>query len=88
MLDIRFQETKLYQDVKQEGRQEGEAIGRQQEAASLVMRQLSRRLQQELSEELRSQITRFPLPVLEALGEALLDFSTLAELEAWLAANL
>jgi predicted transposase/invertase (TIGR01784 family) len=79
MLDIRFAETRLYQDVKQEGRQE--------EAANLIVRLLNRRLQQDLSEELRSQITALPLPVLEDLAEALLDFSTLAELEAWLAAH-
>lgn len=83
MLDIRFQETRLYQEVKQEGRQEG----RQEEAASLIMRQLSRRLRQDLSEEFRSQITTLPLSVLEDLAEALLEFSTLAELEAWLAAH-
>jgi hypothetical protein len=33
---------------------------------------------------MRSQIDWLPLPQLEALGEALLDFSNLADLEAWL----
>ena len=79
MLNIRFEETRLYQDVKQEGRQE--------EAATLIVRLLNRQLQQDLSAEMRSRITALSLSVLEELGEALLDFSTLAELEAWLVAH-
>lgn len=40
----------------------------------------------ELSEELRSHISSLPLPVLEDLSEALLDFTSLADLQVWLAA--
>lgn len=48
-LNLRIQDTRVYQEAREEGRQD--------EAVSLVLRQLPRRLQQELSEEIRSQIT-------------------------------
>lgn len=79
-LNMRIQDTRVWQEAKEEGKQEG----RQDEAISLVLRLLPRRLQQELSEETRSQITALPLPLLEALSEALLDFEQLADLQAWL----
>lgn len=79
-LNLRIQDTRVYQEAKEEGKQEGQ----QEEAIRLVLRLLSRRLQQELSEETRSQITALPLPLLEALSEALLDFEQLADLQAWL----
>jgi hypothetical protein len=37
-----------------------------------------------MSEEIRSRLANFPLPVLEDLSEALLDFATGADLQAWL----
>lgn len=77
MLGITLKETRVYQEIKEEGRQ--------QEAANLVMRLLSKRFG-EISEEVRSQISSLPLPVLEDLSEALLDFTNLADLQTWLAA--
>jgi predicted transposase YdaD len=71
--------------VYQEAREEGEQWGRRQEAASLVLRQLTRRLKQELSEQMRSQIDALSLTQLEELAEALLDFSAMSDWEAWLA---
>lgn len=85
MLGMRLEETRVYREAKAEGEQIGEERGRQEEATSLVLRQLARRLQQVLPEEMRSRISALPLAQLEALGEALLDFSTMADLEAWLA---
>ncbi|MBD2454200.1 DUF4351 domain-containing protein [Nostoc sp. FACHB-87] len=38
----------------------------------------------ELSEEMRSKIAGLSLPVLEEVSEALLDFTNLADLQAWL----
>lgn len=58
-----------------EGRQEGEQ--------SLVLRQLNRRIG-DVSPELRSQIQALSLDQLEALGEALLDFSEPTDLVNWL----
>lgn len=87
MLDIKLQETRVYQEAKAEGKAEGEQLGRQSEAINLVLRLLSRWLRQDLSEEMRSHITVLSLPMLEELSEALLDFSTIADLETWLVAN-
>lgn len=60
------------------------AYERSQWVASLVLRQLTCKLGQELSEDIRSQVVALPLPTLEVLSEALLDFSTIANLEIWL----
>jgi predicted transposase/invertase (TIGR01784 family) len=79
MLDMRLEETRVYREAKEEGRQT--------EAVRLVMRQLQRRLGQELPEDLRAAIANLSLPVLEELSEALLDFVTLADVEAWLAVS-
>ncbi|KAM3095290.1 Rpn family recombination-promoting nuclease/putative transposase [Phormidesmis sp. 146-35] len=74
------QEPRAIREAKEEGREEV----RGQEAIALVTRLLRRRLGQELSEETRSRLSSLPLPVLEDLSEALLDFTTLTDLEAWL----
>jgi len=50
---------------------------------SLVLRLLTRRVG-ELPEALRSPLDSLSLEQLEALGEALLDFSMIADLEHWL----
>ncbi|MEO1378415.1 MAG: DUF4351 domain-containing protein [Cyanobacteria bacterium J06635_10] len=52
----------------------------------LVIRQLTKRFG-ELSEEIRSSISGLPLATLENLSEALLDFSSLADLQACLEAQ-
>jgi hypothetical protein len=52
----------------------------------VTLRQLSRRCGP-LSAEQESMIRSLPLPQLEALAEALLDFEDMADLHAWLAAN-
>ncbi|WP_404790901.1 DUF4351 domain-containing protein [Altericista sp. CCNU0014] len=75
------QEPRAIREAKAEGREEG----RESEAIALVTRQLTRRLQQELPEAMRSRLTTLPLPVLEDLSEALLDFTGLSDLEQWLA---
>lgn len=78
MLGLRLEETRVYREAKEEGRQ--------QEAANLVLRLLLRRFG-ELSEDLRGRISNLPLSVLEDLSEALLDFSSLDDLSAWLEAH-
>ena len=57
--------------------------GRQQEAASLVVRLLNRRLGM-VSLQLQEQIQSLSTVELEHLGEALLDFTNTADLETWL----
>lgn len=75
MLGITLKETQLYREIKQEGRKV--------EAKSLIIRQLTRRVG-ELSQELRDRIENLSLEELESLGEALLDFSNMADLDNWL----
>lgn len=66
---------------------EAKEEGRKAEAIALISRQLTRRFRQELSEEMRSRLVALPLPVLEDLGEALLDFNSLDDLESWIAGH-
>lgn len=75
MLGITLGQTRVYQEAKEEGREE--------EARSLILRLLARKVE-ELPDSTRSQIDALPVIQLEALGEALLDFSNLSDLEAWL----
>jgi predicted transposase YdaD len=82
MLDIKTQETRLYREGQQEGRQEG----RQEGEADVAIRLLGKRFG-ELSEDMRADIRARSLPVLEALTDELLDFSSLPEVQAWLAAK-
>jgi Domain of unknown function (DUF4351) len=53
------------------------------ESVALILRLLTRRLGS-LPDALRTQVEQLPLPQLEALAEALLDFQSPADLEAWL----
>ena len=62
---------------------EGEARGRQEGEAVVALRQLSRRCGP-LSEATTASIQALPLERLEALTDALLDFSGPADLAAWL----
>ncbi|OLT58808.1 Rpn family recombination-promoting nuclease/putative transposase [Moorena bouillonii] len=70
-----MQQSVIYQDIKDEGRHEGEQ--------SLILRQLLRRIG-EVSPEMRSQVQALSLPQLEALGEALLDFTKPDDLDEWM----
>ena len=82
MLDIKLQETRVYQEAVAEG----EARGRAEGEGGLVLRLLNRRVGS-LSLELSSQVQQLTVPQLEDLGEALLDFTGLADLEGWLGQN-
>lgn len=53
---------------------------------SLILRQLTRKVGT-MPDLTRSQVDALPITQLELLGEALLDFSNLLDLEAWLAEN-
>jgi len=64
------------------GVEQTEQRGIERGARSLILRQLTRRLGA-LPESLRSRIDALSLPQLEDLGEALLDFASLADLETW-----
>lgn len=82
-----MRESVIYQDILREGREEGREQGREEgrktEGRSLVLRLLTRKVG-ELSPELRDRVNNLSLEQLENLGEALLDFQAIADLEAWL----
>jgi predicted transposase/invertase (TIGR01784 family) len=82
MLGPILEEPRAIREWKEEARQEA----RQEEARSLILRQLNRRLGV-IPDVLLSQIQILSLEKLEALAEALLDFSALADLESWLQAQ-
>jgi hypothetical protein len=63
--------------------QQTQAKSRQEGEKSLVLRLLTRKVG-ELPDSVRSHIESLAIAQLEALGEALLDFSNLTDLEAWL----
>jgi len=68
------------QEGLQEGLQEGRQEGRRDEASILVLRQLNRRLG-ELPAAQVERIKGLPIAALEDLGEALLDFTAMVDLE-------
>ena len=79
--------TRAAQDLldlgRQEGRKEGEARGRALGEATVTLRQLNRRYGP-LTKATTERIQALPLATLEALAEALLDFSGPADLAAWM----
>lgn len=81
--DVELKQTRFYQDVFAEGRQEG----RQEGEFALIGRQLQRRFGPLLSADLSRRVQALPLDRLEALAEALLDFSGPQDLADWLDAQ-
>ena len=73
-----LKQTRVYQEAREEGLQEG-----LQRETTLVLLLLTRRLGQ-VAPEVRSQIQQLPVEQLEELGEALLDFSSVQNLMDWL----
>lgn len=82
MLGITLKETRVYREIKEEGRVEG----REAEGRSLILRQLQRRFG-ELPQQVRERVETLCLEQLENLGEALLDFTSVADLQTWLEAR-
>jgi Domain of unknown function (DUF4351) len=71
------------QQTEHRGRQEGEQSGVLKGERSLILRQLTRRLGT-IAPTTETQIRSLSLSQLEALGEALLDFSQPSDLTDWL----
>jgi predicted transposase YdaD len=78
--------TRAAQDWLAAGRQEGRQEGRQQGEAAVTLRLLNRRCGP-LTDATTAQIQALPLRQLEALADALLDFTGPDDLATWLAAN-
>ncbi|NJM66888.1 MAG: DUF4351 domain-containing protein [Acaryochloris sp. RU_4_1] len=85
-----LRESPWYQEIRQEslqeGRQEGEQTGALREAQALILRQITRRIG-DVTPDIQSQIQALSLDQIEALGEALLDFSEPDDLVMWLQGN-
>jgi predicted transposase/invertase (TIGR01784 family) len=81
MLGTRLEETRVYQEAKEEGREE-----EGQRQRSLLLRQLTRCVGK-LSKKVKSRIDRLSLDDLEKLGDAFLDFESIADLDIWLDKN-
>ncbi len=64
----------------------GERIGYERGQQELVLRQLQKRVG-EIPEEVTKQVQTLSLEQLEALGEALLDFTAIDDLLNWLQAH-
>ena len=82
LLDLKqtdITQSRFYQEIKLEGRQEG----RQEGEADLLIRQLKRRFGS-LSPEQSDRLKALSVPQLEELAEALLDFTDLSDLLDWL----
>jgi predicted transposase YdaD len=75
MLGLNLEEPRAILEAKEEGREE--------EARSLILKLLNRRLGK-VPQQFQPQIQALSVEQLEALGEALLDFSAMADLEGWL----
>ena len=74
-----MRESVIYQEIEQEGREEGS----QQEAIAFALRLLKRRLGT-VNAELETQVQSLSVEKLEALGEALLDLNSETEIRNWL----
>ena len=82
MLGIELQQTRVYQEAVAEG----EARGKAEEGRSLVIKILIRKLGS-LTPQLQAQVNSLQIDRVESLGEALLDFTSIADLENWLSHN-
>lgn len=76
--------TRAAQEWIEEGRQEGEARGEARGEAKVTLRLLNRRCGP-LTDATTARIQALPLEQLEALADALLDFTGPADLATWLA---
>ena len=82
-----MRESTMYQAILREGEAKGLQLGLTQgrtvEGKTLVLKQLTRKLGS-LSPEITTKVSALSLEDLEALGEALLDFTSVEDLESWL----
>ena len=70
---------------REQGIQQGKQQGKLEGQLELLQRLLERRTGGSLPEEVKTRLESLPLGKLEDLGDALLDFSNLEDLNSWLA---
>jgi predicted transposase/invertase (TIGR01784 family) len=80
-----MKESVIYQEIFETGEQQGEQRALQREKA-LILRQVARQVG-EVPQDIRSSVELLSIDRLEALGEALLDFDSLQDLQNWLGMN-
>jgi predicted transposase YdaD len=82
-----LEQTRAYREIVEKNQpiwiEEGRQEGRQREASALILRQIQRRFGT-LAAPQRARVQALPVEPLEDLGEALLDFTAPADLDAWL----
>jgi predicted transposase/invertase (TIGR01784 family) len=89
--------TRVYQDAKQEGKQEGLQLGKQeglqlgkqeglQRQVAMLLRMLTRKFGK-LSPRTKNRITKLSVTQLENLAEVIFDLQTVADLNTWLRRN-
>ena len=79
-------QTRFYQEVLEIGEKKGLQQGVQQGEANLTIRQLKRRCGK-LTPIQEEKVRLLSISQLESLGEALLDFQNMSDLENWLQDN-
>ena len=82
-----IKQTRVYQEAKQEGRQEGRQEGERTGEVRLVLRLLSKRFGI-ISDRSIEIINSLTLEQLDDLGDALLDFGNIADLDNWLRSHV
>ena len=83
MLGLNLEESRVYQDAKAVGREEGLQVGLQAGQSALVLRLLTRQVGK-VPVASQTIVRSLPLADLEELGEALLEFTQLTDLVIWL----
>ncbi len=86
MLGIELQQTRVYQEAKAEGESIGEVRGRTEGEQALVLKILARKLGK-IEAEIQVRVGSLSIDKIESLGEALLDFTQMADLLVWLDVN-
>jgi predicted transposase/invertase (TIGR01784 family) len=81
-----MRESVTYQEILAEGEVKGKTQGRVEEARALIVRLLTRKLGK-IGSNLLTRIEALPLERVESLGEDLLDFTSIDNLEQWLNQN-
>jgi Domain of unknown function (DUF4351) len=74
LLGIDLEQTRVYQEAQIDGEQR------------LVLKQLTRKLGN-ITPEIRSRVSSLTIDRVESLGEDLLYFTSMTDLEAWLSQN-
>ncbi len=81
-----MRESVIYQEILQEGAVQGKAEGILEGEQAVILRQLARRIGH-IPDDLQSKIQALSLYQLEALAEALLEFTQPTDLLHWLKSN-